>query len=187
MAERTTLFHILSRQPWWVTLLVAFLAYAIARLIHEGVAPFVPIPFVLLAIYIAIKQWRSGGTVNVDETLKQVREMSWDEFSAIVAEAYRRDGYVVAPADGGGYDFTLTKDGRRTLLQCRRWKAGQVGGGPVRELAAAIDKSEAFNGICIAANVFSTPALELARSEPIALVSGAELARLIARGRRGKR
>ena len=187
MAQRTTLFHILSRQPWWVTLLVAVVAYGIARLIHEGVAPFVTVPFVLLAIYILIQQLRSGPPVNVDETLQKVREMSWDEFSAILTEAYSRDGYTVVPADGNGYDFTLTKDGRSTLLQCRRWKSGQVGAGPVRDLAAAVDRKEAYNGICIAANAFSAPARELTKSEPITLVAGRELAQLVAQGQRSRR
>src|SRR5207244_2405703 len=134
MAKDTTLFQILSRQPWWVTVLVAVVVFALARLIHEGIAPFMAAPFVLLAVYIAIQQLRGGGRVNVDETLKKVREMSWDEFSMLIANAYQRDGYTVAPASGAGYDFTLTKNGRATLLQCRRWKAGQVGAGPVREL-----------------------------------------------------
>ena len=80
-----------------------------------------------------------GPPVDVDETLKQAREMSWDEFSGVVTEAYRRDGYHVAPASGNGYDFALTKESRTTLLQCRRWKAGQVGVGPLKDLAAAID------------------------------------------------
>lgn len=182
MAQRTTLFHILSRQPWWVTLLVALVAYALARLVHEGVAPFVAVPFVLLAIYIAIQQLRRGPPINVEETLKSVREMSWDEFSTLVTEAYRRKGYHVGAARGNGHDFVLTQDGRTTLLQCRRWKAGQIGVGPVRELATAIEQQEAFNGVCIASNEFSAPARELARSEPITLVAGAELAELVHRG-----
>jgi restriction system protein len=181
MAEKTTLFHILSRQPWWVTLLVAVLAFGIGRVVHEGIAPFVAVPFVLLAIYIAFQQWRSGPPVNVEATLENVRNMSWEEFSAKVIAGYRRDGYTVVPATGNGYDFTLTKESRTTLLQCRRWKSGQVGAGPVRELAAAIEKNEAYNGICIAANEFSAPARELTKSEPVTLVGGAELARLVGR------
>lgn len=187
MAEKTTLFHILSRHPWWVTVLVAIVVYALARLVHEGIAPFLAIPFALLAIYIAFRQLTGGAPVNVNETLKKVREMSWEEFNSTLTDAYRRDGYTVQPAEGAGYDFTLTKNGRMTLLQCRRWKSAQVGAGPVRELAVAVQKQEASNGICVAANDFSAPAREMAKAEPITLLSGRELAERVARGQRKER
>jgi restriction system protein len=187
MAERVTLFHILSRQPWWVTLLVGGAVFAIARLVHEGIAPFMAIPFVLLAIYIGFQQLRGGPAINVEETLKRIREMSWEEFSTAVAEAYVRDGYSVEPATGGIYDFAMTKNGRVTFLQCRRWKTAQVGAGPIRELAAAVDKNDAYNGISLAANEFSKPARDLAKSEPVILVAGAELAQVVARGQKKNR
>ena len=76
MAEKTTLFHILSRQPWWVTLIAAVIVFAIARLIHEGIAPFAAVPFVLLAMFLAVKQLTGGAPVKVEETLASVREMS---------------------------------------------------------------------------------------------------------------
>lgn len=179
MAQRTTLFHILSRQPWWVTLVVAFVLFWIAYAIFPPVAPFVAVPFILLAGYIAFVQFRKGTPGNVGEVIERLRAMSWDEFSAVVTAAYRKQGYTVLPAEAPGYDFKLVRDGRSTLLQCRRWKVNQVGEGPVRELAKAVDRAEAARGICLTAGDFSRPARSLAASEPIALVSGAELAELV--------
>ena len=105
--------------------------------------------------------------------------MDWDEFSTIVSAAYRKRGYTVHPAGGAGYDFRLTKDGRVTLLQCRRWKVNQVGVGPLRELVKAVEREDASHGICIAAGEFSAPARELRVREPLTLVGGAELVALV--------
>ena len=121
----------------------------------------------------ASTQWRSGVPSNPDAQLETLRNMSWESFSAAVCDAYRRQGYAVSPSREQGYDFTLTQAGRVTLLQCRRWKVNQVGAEPVRELARAIDRMQAYRGICLATGEFSGPARKIAASEPVALVSGA--------------
>ena len=174
---RETLFAILLRQPWWVTLVVALLVFALARSIYPPVAPFMALPFGVLAIYIAVRQWRSGGAIDAPSRLAQLRAMSWEDFSTLITDAYRRQGYTVAQSEGQGYDFKLTRDGRITLLQCRRWKVNQVGVGPVRELVRAVEREGASRGICIAAGGFSAPARKLIATEPVALLGGTELAK----------
>jgi restriction system protein len=176
---KDTLFNILSRQPWWITVLVAFGLFWIGYAIFPPIAPFVALPFAVLAIYIAFVQWRRGSPFDVTETLATLRAMPWERFSTIVAGAYRRQGYRVSPSRDRGYDFKLEKDGRVTLLQCRRWKVNQVGVGPVRELADAVEQNEASRGICVTAGEFSTPARSAAAREPVTLLSGAELVSLV--------
>jgi restriction system protein len=179
MANQTTLFQVLARQPWWITVLVAFGMFWLAYAVYPPVAPFFALPFALLAIYIAFRQWRSGVPSDPSEQLEALRKMSWEDFSAAVCEAYRRQGYAVMPSREPGYDFTLAKDGRVALVQCRRWKVNQVGADPVRELARAVDRAQAFRGICLATGEFSVPARRIAAAEPVALVSGGELVMLI--------
>jgi restriction system protein len=176
---KQTLFHLLSRQPWWVTLAVAFVVFWIAYGIFPPVAPFVALPFVVLGAYIAFIQFRKGSPGNVDERLDELRSLTWEAFSAAVTVAYRKQGYTVLPPDGAGYDFKLVRDGRTTLLQCRRWKVNQVGEGPVRELAHAVERGDAARGICIAAGEFSAPARKFAAGEPVTLVSGRDLTELV--------
>lgn len=178
MAQET-LFRILSRQPWWVTLLVAAGLFWLTYAIFPPVAPFVALPFALLAIYIAVVQWRKGSPSDVGTHLETLRAMSWEEFSALVAAAYRSRGYTVLPSEGRGYDFKLTRDGQTILLQCRRWKVNQVGAAPVRELAEAVATSDAYKGICLAAGEFSQPARKLTVDEPVSLVGGADLVELV--------
>jgi restriction system protein len=187
VANQTTLFQLLARQPWWISVLVAFAMFWIAYAVYPPVAPFFALPFVVLALYIGFKQWRSGVPSNPDEQLETLRTMSWESFSAVVCDAYRRQGYSVSPSREQGFDFTLTQDGRVTLLQCRRWKVNQVGAEPVRELARAVDRMQAYRGICLATGEFSGPARKIAASEPVALVSGAELVMLVKRGTKTRR
>ena len=182
MANQTTLFQMLARQPWWITVLVAFAMFWIAYAVFPPVAPFFALPFAVLAIYIGFKQWRSGVPSDPSERLQALRNMSWESFSAAVGDAYRKQGYVVTPSREPGYDFSLAKDGRVTLLHCRRWKVNQVGSDPVRELARAVDRAQAYRGICLATGEFSAPARKIAASEPLALISGTDLVMLIQPG-----
>lgn len=153
--------------------------FGIAQLAFPPVAPFVALPFAGIALYVGYRQLRTVSPGKVDERLKAVRELSWDQFSAIVTEAYRRQGYTVAPANKSAYDFTLTKQGRVTLLQCRRWKVNQLGAGPLEELVSAVANADAYNGICITAGIVSPKAREFAAGKPLALVTGIELAVLV--------
>lgn len=178
---KESLFNILMRQPWWVTLLVAFVLFWIVYAIFPPVAPFMTLPFVLLAAFIAFKQWRRGSPFDTAETLTTLRAMSWDEFSAVIARSYRRQGYTVAPSQQAGYDFMLTRAGRVTLVQCRRWKVSVVGAGPLRELARAVEREEAAMGICVSAGSFSAPALAVVQTEPVSVMAGDELAQLVGR------
>ena len=177
---KESLFSMLSRQPWWVSLIVAILLFAAAEVIFPPLAPFVAIPFVLVSIWFAYRQLRAGSPTAVPERLAQLRDMPWENFSLVISEAYRRRGYVVEESRDSAFDFLLRKDGRVTLVQCRRWKVSQAGEGPLKELARAIEKNDAFNGIAITAGAFSEKAQSFAAGNPITLVSGSDLIDLIA-------
>jgi restriction system protein len=178
MAKRS-LFSILSGQPWWLTLLVALLIFSVMQFVFPPLAPFIALPFALVAGYLAWRQMRAGPSVNVEERLKALREMPWENFSLIVSESYRRQGYTIEESKSAAFDFKLAKKGQITLVQCRRWKVNQVGAGPVRDLVNAIEKHDAFNGVCISAGEFSANARETAAGRPITLLNGAALAQLV--------
>ena len=178
MAKRS-LFSILSEQPWWVSLLAAMALFAVAQLVFPPVAPFIALPFIVLAVYVGWKQLRRISPVKVEERLAALRAMPWDDFGRIVSEAYRRQGYTVEESEGGAFDFRLRKDDRITLVQCRRWKVNQVGVKPVEELYEAMNKFEAFNGVCISTGEFSASARDFAAGKPVTLLSGAALAKLL--------
>src|SRR3954471_19113295 len=100
MAAPNTLFGLLMRQPWWVTLLVAGALFWLTYAFFPPIAPFVSVPFVALALYIAVMQWRKGSPADLEEHLQTLRDLSWEEFSARVVGAYQDRGYTVLPSHG---------------------------------------------------------------------------------------
>src|SRR4051812_30538140 len=89
-SSKESLFQILMRQPWWVTLIVAFVAFALPPLISPPVAPFIALPFIVLCAVMAFRQWRGAAPADLHERLAALRAMDWDEFSALVSAAYRK-------------------------------------------------------------------------------------------------
>lgn len=178
MAQHRTLFSVLLAQPWWISALVGVAAFGIGQLVFPPVAPWVALPFFVIAVYVGYRQLRTVSPGEVETRLQALRELSWDAFSTLIADAYRRQGYAVEPAQKAGYDFKLTQQGRVTLLQCRRWKVNQLGVGALEELARAVAAADAYSGICITAGTVSPNARAFVSGKPIAMVTGAELATL---------
>jgi HJR/Mrr/RecB family endonuclease len=59
------------------------------------------------------------------------------EFESYIGELFREQGYFVMETDEGpdnGVDLVLKKDGEKTYVQCKHWKANSVGVEKVREL-----------------------------------------------------
>jgi len=178
MAKRS-LFSILSEQPWWVSLLVAAIVFAVAQFLLPQMALFIALPFAAVAAYVAHKQLRRSSPVNVDERLAALRGMSWENFGGIIEEAYRRQSYTVEGSQSAAFDFTLRKKDRITLVQCRRWKVNQVGVGPLRELYDAVAMHDAFDAVCIGTGAFSDRAREFAAGKRITLLNGSALVELV--------
>lgn len=118
------------------------------------------------------------------ESADALRDISWREFEQLVGEAFRRQGYAVHPRGGdgpdGGVDLVLTRDGERSLVQCKQWRAQRVGVNIVRELYGVMAAERAAAGIVVTAGGFTPDASEFARGRNIRLIDGDELYRLIA-------
>lgn len=185
MAQHRTLFSLLLAQPWWISVLAGGAAFGIGQMVFPPVAPWVALPFLVIGLYVAYRQMRTVSPGQVDERLKALRDMSWEQFSAVITRAYQREGYVVEPAQRAAYDFKLTQGTRVTLLQCRRWKVNQLGVGPLEDLARALAASDAYNAICLAAGGVSPNARQFVAGKPISLVTGIELAALVGKLKAG--
>ena len=186
--QKESLFSLLSRSPWWLSVLIAAAMFALVRLVLPDFAAFfAALPFLALAGYAGWRQSRAPSAANVEETLGRLRAMSWENFSAVIGEAFRRDGYTVSEIPGSAADLELRKNGRVSIVCCKRWKVAQTGAGPLRELHAAKQAHDAQECIYVAAGDFTANARAYATEKAIRLLHDAALATLIARVERGRR
>ncbi len=180
--SKNSLFAHLLRSPWWVSFAIAAVLALLARFIlPENYAVYAfsfTIPFVIIGAMAAWQQRNTPSSAQVTSTLDAIAVMSWRDFSALIEQAYQRDGYQVTRTSGAA-DFTLVKAGRTSLLSCKRWKAANHGLEPLRELKAARQAQGAREAIYVAAGNVSDNARRFAVDHGIVLVQGPELARLL--------
>jgi restriction system protein len=179
MHERS-LFAVLLRSPWWISVLVAVGTVLLARIfIPIGYAVFAGIPFFVVGCIAAWRQLREPGAEQVARALQQAGAMAWPEFSQKLGQAFQREGYEVRPAKGAGADLELVRGSVVTLVAAKRWKATRTGVEPLRELVAAREKSEAADAVYVSAGEVTAQALAHAKENRVRVVHGAELVKLL--------
>lgn len=178
-----SLFAVLLRSPWWVSLLAALAVFGVIRLVLEAVyAAFATLPLLVVSAVAAWRQLRAPSAEKIAAAMAVLRGMNWDEFSNLLEEGFRRDGYAVERLGGAQADFELVKAGRKALVACKRWKAARTGVEPLRELKAAGEAREAGECVYVLAGELSEQARSFAAQNRIRLVEGAELAQLARKG-----
>jgi restriction system protein len=185
---KNSLFAILLRSPWWISIAIAAAIVAAARLALPQVyafAFFAALPFIVIAGVAGWRQLRAPSAARVADTLEAIRAMPWGDFSNALADALRVDGYTVSPFAGAAVDFELAKAGRISLLACKRWKAARSGVDPLRDLYEAGLAREAHECMYVAAGEITDGARAFALDKSIRLIHGADLAKLLPRVRRG--
>jgi restriction system protein len=208
MARRQSTFEdlveIISLFPWYVGAALAPVSYFICHVyaisietthspLGKALATFLqvilPIAFSGGALTSFIRRRRrrdvfqlatNHGSVGIDR-------MSWREFEVLIGESFRRRGYNVEEFGGngpdGGIDLILRKGGERFLVQCKKWRARQVGVSIVRELYGVMAAENAQGGIVVTSGTFTYDAKDFARGRNIELIDGAGLAKLFAEKR----
>jgi len=183
MAEKS-LFAILLRSPWWISLSVAGLfALASSALLpaeYAAIGVLGGFPFLVIAVIAAWRQWRAPNPALLAAALERAGAMSWREFSAAVGQALGRQGYSVTRLDGTAADFRLERQGQVSLVSCRRWKAASHGIEVLRELDAARQAQGAQHAIYISLGPLTEQARRHAQEAGIRLIHGNDLALLMA-------
>lgn len=126
-------------------------------------------------------------TLDGVHTIDDVHALGWQQFEALLGEAFRREGYAVRRKDGGGpdggVDVRLARDGKATLVQCKHWK-GRAGAPIVRELLGVVAIERAHAGIVVASGGFTKEAIGFAdqasrQGQQLRLIDGDEFLRMI--------
>jgi restriction system protein len=175
-----TLFSILLRSRWWVSLLAAVGTFAAVRIfLDAGFAFFAALPFIVIAVVALWKQRHVPSRARVDATIDTLRAMPWEEFARVLEQSYQRQGYRVRRVEGAA-DFELEKAGRLTLVAAKRWKASRAGVEPLKELVAAGEARGAAECVYVLAGEMTRNALEFGKNTNIIWVRDAELVKLTA-------
>ena len=182
MSEKS-LFATLLRAPWWVSFLVMFgVALVAGALLPEAykIAGMLgAFPFFVIGVIAAWRQRNAISASRIEELVEQARRMGWRDFSVLVEEALRQQGFVVTRLNDGPADFQIEKNGRVTLVSAKRWKAATVGAEHLRELLAVRESRDAFSCTCMSLGVFSQAAIDLANDSPMQLLGSANIAQLM--------
>ena len=123
---------------------------------------------------------RSNGTTNIGG-------LSWRDFERVVGEGFRRRGFEVVERGGaapdGGIDLVLTRGKERFLVQCKQWRAQQVGVSVVRELYGVMAAEGAAGGYVVTSGTFTKDARQFAAGRNVELMDGQGLDALLGDGR----
>lgn len=206
------LIEIASKFPWWVGVVLALVAYvwlhSVATSEVTAVAPpgkmgelvsqslfrtlatvgeyLLPFAFLVgaaMSAYGGYKRRALHEHVAASPDRGALNDMSWQQFEALVGEAFRRKGYSVTETGGGGadggIDLALKKDGESFLVQCKQWKATKVGVTTVRELYGVMAANGATGGFVVTSGVFTEEARAFSVGRNIELMDGKSLHALI--------
>lgn len=101
--------------------------------------------------------------------------MSWQEFELLVGEFFRQRGFKVEETGGGGadggVDLVIAQGNDRYVVQCKQWKARQVGVSTVRELYGVMTAQGAVGGFVVTSGAFTDDARRFAEGREIELVA----------------
>jgi restriction system protein len=178
-----SLFAILLRSPWWISLAIAAGVALVARLLlpdkYVAAGMLGGFPFVVIAAMAAWKQARVPSAAQTAWALQRLNSMSSRDVAAAIEAAFRNQGQEVQKLNAPGADLVLKKAGHSTLVSWRRWKAASTGIEPLRELHAAQQRQQAGAALYIAGGEISDKARAFAKERDIRLMGVAELAQLL--------
>ena len=99
-----SLFAILLRSPWWISLAIALLfglaSKAALPADYWVFGAMGGTPFFVIAIMALRRQWNAPSAKRVEAILTAVGTMGWRDFAAQLEQAWTRDGYTVQRIDG---------------------------------------------------------------------------------------
>ena len=131
-----------------------------------------------------------AASAAADPSASTLNQMNWREFELVVGEAFRQRGYKVSERGGsgpdGGVDLVIRQGSEATVVQCKQYRATQVGVAIVRELFGAMTAEGASGGMVVSLGSFTRDAQAFASGRNIQLVTGSELQKLLQEGARAK-
>lgn len=137
----------------------------------------------------AIGRFRGRYRFDDIRTINDLLLLPPDEFEHFVAHLFMEKGSqatVVGRGGDHGVDIIVESiNGRRAIVQCKRWSGKWVDESVVRDLYGAMMHDGAnTNGYLVTTSTFSEPARKWAEGKPITLIDGKRLAQAVSEMKR---
>jgi restriction system protein len=201
MKKDLNIIDFLAQVPWWAYLAISASFYLLLNylvpyfevqnaLFNEAqvslgpaIAPVVALALLAPASFSLLKLNRKNKLHELREEIKSIQELPWQQFKEMVAEAYRRSGYMILEtssfATDPGVDLVMRKSANLYLLQCRYWQNRKLGIREAKKLQALLHEKHATAAFLLTTGIFTKEARHYALSRPINLVDGIELVELL--------
>ena len=138
MARHSSIFEELMELPWQIGAVMAALCYPIALILSSFLAskpilesassvplrlwPMFAVMFGLASLMSFVIDLKKKKLYTQNQSLQEIRNLTWHQFEFFIGQAYREKGYIVAETPegpDGGVDLILRKDGEKTFVQCK--------------------------------------------------------------------
>lgn len=176
-----SLFAVLLRSPWWISMGIAVLlgaaSHALLPAEYRLLGAMGGIPFAGIGFIALWRQLRKPSASQAEAISQAAARMTWPDFRDALERGFVRAGFVVTRVDQGA-DLEIKRDGRTTLVSAQRWKAARHGQEALQALHAAAQARGASGCIYVALGSFSPNAERFASQRQIELMQGESLARL---------
>jgi restriction system protein len=138
-----------------------------------------PAIFLIGAVASIFARRKRTSLYKLTTTDDRLAQMSWQDFELLVGEFFRRRGFSVKEVGGGGadggVDLLISSGKDRYVVQCKKWKAQQVGVATVRELYGVMTAVGAVGGFVVTSGTFTRDAKRFSEGREIELVAAEEL------------
>ncbi len=177
--SENSLFAILLRSAWWYGIAIGLALIAISLVLFRGqfllLGLFAAVPFFVIAGIAGYRQSKQPSQKRMLEVYEQTRKMKASQIADKIAANYVDARFDSEPFKGNAADLLLTR-GNRTLLLCaKRFKAGNTGVDPLKQLVAAGEGVEATEYAYVALGEVSSAAIDYANQNDIELIQIARL------------
>jgi HJR/Mrr/RecB family endonuclease len=133
----------------------------------------------------------AGHRRHLVEWTSNLRLLDSEEFEWLVGEVFRREGWAICETgrrDGpdGNIDLTMTRNGTRKIVQCKRWSSWPVGVDEIRKFLGTLmrEKLPGDAGIYVTLSNFTEQAREEAEQAGIRVIDNRDLYSRIEKVRR---
>jgi len=175
-----SLFAVLLRSPWWYSGLIGLFLMLLSLPIADGKYVILGItaalPFFAIAGYSAYLQSKRPSQKRIVAVYEQAQRMRHTEIAQRIANCYTQIGYESKAFKGQAADLELTRGRRTVLLASKRFKAGNTGVEPLKQLVAAGQTAQTTRYLYVALGEISATARKYANLNSIEIVQASELA-----------